>query len=87
MRNKITHEKLIKLGFSHTEKEETTAAPFTDKYALGSIIVIKNKNLSNLLYAIGYKQEDAETGQASLVIFKWITSISIIKKLIKLLSR
>ena len=86
MRNKITHEKLIKLGFSHTEKEETTSAPFTDKYALGNIIVIKNKKLSSLSHAIGYEQEDTETGQASLVIFKWITSISIIKELIKLLS-
>lgn len=86
MRNKITHEKLIKLGFLHTEKEETTAAPFTDEYTLGNIIVIKNKNLSNLSYAIGYKQEDAETGQTSLIIFKWITSINIIKKFIKLLT-
>lgn len=87
MRNKITHERLIKLGFSHTEKEETTAAPFTDKYALGSIIVINNKKLSSLSHAIGYEQEDAETGQKSIVIFKWVTSISIIKELIKLLSR
>jgi hypothetical protein len=86
MRNKITHEKLIKLGFSHTEKEETAAAPFTDKYALGSIIVIKNKKLSNLSHAIGYEQEETETGQTSLIIFKWITSISIIKELIKLLT-
>lgn len=86
MRNKITHEKLIKLGFLHTEKEETPGAPFTDKYTLGNIIVIKNKNLSNLSYAIGYEQEDTETGRTSLVIFKWITSISIIKELIKLLT-
>jgi hypothetical protein len=86
MKNKITHEKLIKLGFSHSEKEETTAAPFTDKYTLGNIIVIKNKNLSNLSHAIGYQQEDAETEENLLIIFKWVTSINIIKKLIKLLT-
>lgn len=86
MRNKITHEKLIKLGFSHIEEEETTASPFTDKYTLGNIIVIKNKNLSNLSHAVGYQQKDTETEQSSLVIFKWITSINIIKNLIKLLT-
>jgi hypothetical protein len=86
MRNKITHEKLIKLGFSHTEEEDKTQSPFTDKYTLGNIIVIKNKNLSNLSHAICYQQKDTETEKTSLIIFKWVTSINIIKNLIKLLT-
>lgn len=85
MRNKITHEKLIKLGFSHTEKEETNKLPFTDKYTKGNIIVLKNRGLSNLSYAIGYEQNNPETEESTLIIFKWITFMNDVKELIKAL--
>lgn len=85
MKNSITQEKLIKLGFSHTEKEETNKLPFTDKYTRGNIILLKNRSLSNLSHAIGYEQNDYETGESTIIIFKWITSMNEVKKLMKVL--